>query len=114
MIFLSSEATRAVPLWMTVHSDPLGRAELLRAAGVIGKWRRLAHYLDVSDQDIITIQENNLRDHDEQKFQMLLKWSQMQAPPPTPQDLIRIIEEEMKDSKLAQDIANAVNIHAST
>ena len=55
----------------------------------------------------MAISEDHRGNYEEQKYQMLLKWHQQQATPPTKRDLMRIIEERM-GSKVAQDTANIV------
>ena len=95
-------------MWKNVRSGPLERGELVHIAKAIRRWSVLARYLGLTEPDIIAIEENHVHNYEEQKYQMLLKWYQQQKPPPTRQSLVRIIEEKMKDSRLAQDIVNIV------
>ena len=93
---------------MNVRSGPLEREELVHIAKAIPRWPVLARYLGLTEPVIAAIEENHVHDYDEQKYQMFLKWYQQQKTPPTRQSLVRIIEEKMKDSALAQDIVNIV------
>ena len=95
------------PLWKRVCPGELERGELVHIARAIPRWSSLARYLGLSDPDIVAISENHKGDYEEQRYQMLLKWYQQQATPPTRQALVRVIEEEM-GTKLAQDIVNIV------
>lgn len=54
-----------------------------------------------------------MRDYEEQKVQMLLKWFQQQPAPPTRRNFVRIVEERMKDSVLAQNMVNTIHTQLS-
>jgi hypothetical protein len=90
-------------LWKTVRSGALEREELVQIATVINQWPTLASHLGISKSTL-----DSSYDYEEQKYQMLVNWYQQQNPPPTRQSLVRIIEEKMKDSVLAQDVVNIV------
>ena len=98
----------AVPLWPTVQSGELDANEFLEIARAIAWWETLARHLGLTEADIVAISENNVRNYEEQKYQMLLKWREQQSTPPTKQDLVQIIEEKMKDSLLAQKVGDIV------
>ena len=92
-------------LWKTLPSSKSMRKEdLVHIAKSIGYWRELARYLGLEEAEIVTIEQNYIRDHEEQKIQMLLKWFQQQSTPPTRQSLVRTIEEKMQDPELAQKV----------
>ena len=106
MIFFSDRSSVQGVLWKTVRSGALEREELVQIATVINQWPTLASHLGISESTIDSIRHSY--DYEEQKYQVLVNWYQQQNPPPTPQSLVRIIEEEMKDSVLAQDVVNSV------
>ena len=92
-------------LWKTLPSSKSMRKEdLVHIAKSIGYWRELARHLGLEEAEIVTIEQNYIGDHEEQKIQMLLKWFQQQLTPPTRQSLIRTIEEKMQDPELARKV----------
>lgn len=100
-------------MWKTVPSGPLEKTELVEIAKTITRWPQVARHLNLSESDIVTIEENHMRDYEEQKMQMLLKYFQQQPTPPTRRDFVRIIEEQMKDSVLAQNMVNIIHTQLS-
>ena len=108
-----SGTSATAPLWQSVRSYQLEPPELVRIAGAIERWSGVARCLGLSEQEIVTIRENYVHDYEEQKFQMLLKWTQTQSTPTTGQDLVRIIEEEKKDPTLAQQISNIIGTNST-
>ena len=104
---VQNRSSQDTVLWKTVHSKVLERGDLVHIASVLDhQWPVLAWCLGVSETTIATIRQNYALDHEEQKFQMMLRWFQDQSTPPTGQGLVRIIEEHLKDVTLAQDVVN--------
>ena len=100
-------------LWKDVRSGPVEREELVHIAKAIHRWPVLARYLGLTEPVIVAIEENHVHDYEEQKYQMLLKWSQQQNPEATRQSLVQIIEEKLQDLVLAQDVVNIVGTTAT-
>ena len=64
--------------------------------------------MGLEEADIVTIEQNHVIDHEEQKVQMLLKWYQRQRSPPSCQSLVRIIEEKMQNQKVAKKVESTL------
>lgn len=61
-------------------------------------------YLGLTTAAIEEIERDHKGHYKEQKFHMLLRWSDQQSTPNTGQSLVRIIEEEMKKPALAREV----------
>ena len=90
-------------------SEQLTTDDFLQIAKKIVHWKEMARYLGLSEPDIAEIEQNYVCNYKEQKYQMLLKWYQLQKSPPTRQCLLQVIEEKMKDSELAQDVTSILH-----
>ena len=89
-------------------SHLLKKEDLVHIAKVIPYWKELARHLGLEEADIVTIEQNHVTDHEEQKVQMLLKWYQQQRSPPSCQNLVRIIEEKMQNHKVAKKVESTL------
>ena len=96
--------------WKTMSpSQVLKKDFLVHVARVLTYWKELARHLGLDEADIVTIEQNFVNDHSEQKMQMLLKWYQQQSKPPTCQILVRIIEEKLQEHKLAEKVRSTLH-----
>ena len=79
---------------------------MVSIAREVGRWETLARCLGLSEPDVVAIQENYKGDHEERKYQMILKWCQRNGSEATLQKLVRCVEVNFGDRKLAERIFN--------
>ena len=82
---------------------------MVSVAREFGHWETLARCLGLSEPDVVAIQENNRGNHEEQKYQMILKWCKRNGSAATLQKLVHCVEVTFGDRELAKRIAFIIN-----
>ena len=87
----------------------MGNTSLLQAiALLLHDWKTLARYLKLDEPTIRQIQEDNKDDFDEQKYQCLYKWVQLNGKDATLVNLLWVVYSRLKDKLLIHQIAQCL------
>ena len=78
------------------------------AASLLHDWKSLARYLKLDEPTIRQIQEDNKDDFDEQKYQCLYKWVQLNGKDATLVNLLWVVYFHLKNRLLIHQIAQCL------